>query len=163
MNRVFSGWLFFGDNPQAHRDSRTVEDLVGHGNDALDKICLDESCPDFALVVRLTGKRAVGEYHAHAVGTVEVMHHVPDPSEVRVALGRNAILPAQVLLELVAAPVREVEGRVGEDEVELLRAAQVVEERVGVPLAQVRVDAFDGKVHGRHLPHGGVALLAVDR
>ena len=155
--------FLLGNNPQAYRDARAVEELVGHGDNALDQVCFDESCPDLALVVRLAGERAVGEHHAHAAGAVEVVHHVLDPGEVRVALGRDAVLPARVLLELVAAPVREVEGRVSEDEVELLRAVQVIEERIGVLLAQVRVDAPDGEVHGRHLPRGGVALLAVDR
>lgn len=55
----------------------------------------------------------------------------------------------------------QVEGRVREDEIEFLGLVQVLEERVGIMITQIRVDATDRKVHSRHLPCGRIALLIV--
>ena len=58
-------------------------------------------------------------------------------------------------------PSPQVEGRVSEDEIEFLGLVQVLEERVGIMIAQIRVDAADREVHGRHFPRGRIGLLAV--
>ena len=86
-----------------------------------------------------------------------------DPGKVGVAGRGQAVLPANVVLELVRAPAREVEGRVGHDIIGPQGGVQVVQEGVGSVLAQVRFDASDGKVHLGQLPGGGVGVLAVHR
>ena len=75
--------------------------------------------------------------------------------------GRRAELPALVVAQALAAPVGDVEGRVGEDEVGLQVGVAVVVE--GVAVGDLAVDAADGQVHLGEAPGGVVRLLAVDR
>lgn len=86
-----------------------------------------------------------------------------DPREVGVALRWGAVLPAYVVLKFLPSPVLQVEGRVSEDEIEFLGLVQVLEERVGIMIAQIRVDAADREVHGRHFPRGRIGLLGRTR
>ena len=85
--------------------------------------------------------------------------HVLEPCEVSVAGGRRAVLPAYVVQQLLLPPAGEVEGRIGHDVVGFELGMTVVEEGVGVKLAQVRLNSSDGQVHLRHLPGGGVGVL----
>ncbi len=89
------------------------------------------------------------------------MHDVLHPGEVGVAHGWHAVFPALVLAQAFAAPVGDVERRIGEDEVGLeVRKAVVVE---GVALLDLTLDAADGQVHLGQPPGGVVRLLAVNR
>jgi hypothetical protein len=73
------------------------------------------------------------------------MHDVLHPREVGVARRRRAVLPTFVIAQSLAAPIGNVEGRIGENEVGLqVRVAVVVE---GVALRDLAaVDAADGEV-----------------
>ena len=82
-----------------------------------------------------------------------------EPGKVGVAGGRRAVLPAHVVQKFVLPPVRKVEGRVRQNEVRLELRVAVVEEGIGVILAQVGFNAADGQIHLRHLPGGGVGVL----
>ena len=82
------------------------------------------------------------------------------PGEVGVALGRDAVLPALVVGEPLAAPVGDVEGRIGQDEVGLEVGMAVVVEAVAV--GDLALDAPDGQVHLGESPGGVVGFLAVD-
>ena len=73
------------------------------------------------------------------------MDHVLDPGEVGVALGRGAVLPALVLGEPLAAPVGNVERRIGEDEVGPEIGMAVVVEAVAV--SDLPFDPADGEIH----------------
>lgn len=55
-----------GDDPQTHRYAGAVEKLIRHRDDAFDQISVHDFGTDLALVVRLTGQRAVRQNHAHA-------------------------------------------------------------------------------------------------
>jgi hypothetical protein len=90
----------------------------------------------------------------------EVVDEVLHPGEVGVALGRDAELPAHVVV--LAEPVGVVEGRVGEHVVGAQVGVEVAAEGVGVLGAEVGLDAAQGQVHDGQAPGGGVALLAVD-
>ena len=90
----------------------------------------------------------------------EVVEEVLHPGEVGVAHGRGAVLPSPVVAEPVAAPVGDVEGRIGEDVVGPQVGVAVVVEAVAV--LDPALDAADRKVHSRHAPGGVVGLLAVD-
>ena len=74
--------------------------------------------------------------------------------------GRDAVLPALVVAQQLAAPVAHIEGRVGEDVVGLEVGVAVVVE--GVAVGDLALDAADGEVHAREPPGGVVRLLAVD-
>jgi hypothetical protein len=88
------------------------------------------------------------------------MHDVLHPGVVGVARGRVAILPALVAAQALAAPVGDVEGWVGEDEVGLqVRVAIVMK---CVAMGDLPVDAPDGEVHLGQPPGGVVRLLAID-
>jgi len=41
--------LVLGEEPETHGDARCVEQLGGHGHDALDQVRLDEALPDLTL------------------------------------------------------------------------------------------------------------------
>ena len=90
----------------------------------------------------------------------EVVDDVLHPGEVGVARRRHAVLPALVVAQALAAPVADVEGRIGEDEVGLEVGVAVVVE--GVAVGDLAVDAADGEVHLGQPPGGVVRLLAVD-
>ena len=88
--------------------------------------------------------------------------HVLQPGEVGVAGGGRAVLPAHIVQQLILAPARQIEGRIGQDEVRLQLRVAVVKEGVGTEFAQVGLNAPDGQVHLGHLPGGGVGVLAKD-
>ena len=91
------------------------------------------------------------------------MDHVLNPGEVGVARRGQPVLPAHVVLELFRAPVGEVKGRVRHDEIRPQGGVLVVQEGIRRILAQIRLNAADGKVHLGQLPGGGVGILAIDR
>ncbi len=88
------------------------------------------------------------------------MNEVLDPSEVGVALGRDTILPADVVV--LAEPVGIVEGRIGEDVVGSKIWMKVAAKSIGVLRAEIRFDATQSEVHDRQPARGRVALLAID-
>lgn len=145
--------------PEGDWDLCGVEELGRHGDDTVHQIVLDDVFADFALAAGLGGEGAVGQHHADAAVGGQVPDHVLEPREVGVAGGRRAVLPADVTQEPFLPPAGEVEGRVGQDEVRLQLGVTIVEEGVGVILAQVGLDASDGEVHLGQLPGGGVGVL----
>ena len=60
--------------------------------------------------------RAVGEHEAGGTVGRQVMDDVLHPREVGVALRRDAVAPALVVREPLAAPVGDVERGIGQDE-----------------------------------------------
>ena len=90
----------------------------------------------------------------------EVVQEVLHPGEVGVAHRRDAVLPALVVLQPLAAPVGDVEGRIGQDVVGPQVGVAVVVEAVAV--GDLALDAPDRQVHAGHAPGGVVGLLAVD-
>lgn len=148
--------------PERDGDGDAVEELGGHGDYAFDEVRFDDAFADFAFAAGLGTECAVRKDEPDFSAGREVVNHVFDPCEVRVARGREAVLPARVFLQLFLAPVLEVKGWVRHDEVEALVGVQVVEERVFVVFAEVRIDAADGHVHLCHFPSVGVGLLAVN-
>jgi len=150
------------EEPQAGGDLRIKEELAGQCDHALDHIGLDHGATDVALRVLAGTHRTIGEHDAGATTGLEVVEHVLQPGVVGVAGGRRAIHPARIAFEAAVPPVADVEGRVGEYEVGPQVGMLVAGEGVGGFLAQIEVDAAQGKVHGRQAPSGGVGFLAVD-
>lgn len=149
------------EEPQARGDLGAVEELAGQGDHAVHDVGLDQVLADFAFAGLVRGHGAVGEHETgHARGR-EVVDDVLHPGEVGVAGGRHAVFPAFVVAQVLAAPVGDVEGRIGEDEVGLEVGVAVVVE--GVAVGDLAVDATDGEVHLGQPPGGVVRLLAVDR
>lgn len=148
--------------PERDGDGDAVEELGGHGDYAFDEVRLDDAFADFAFTAGLGAESAVRKDEPDFSAGREVVNHVFDPREVRVACGREAVLPARVFLQLFLAPVLEVEGRVSHNEVKALVGVQVVEKRICVVFAEIRVDAADGHVHFCHFPGVGVGLLSVN-
>ena len=101
--------------------------------------------PDFAFAGLARRHGAVGEHEAGDAPGRQVMDHVLHPAKVGVALGRGAVLPALVFGEPLAAPVGDVERRIGEDEVGLEVWMAVVVEAVA--MVDLPLDAPDGEVH----------------
>ena len=77
------------------------------------------------------GHRAVGQHEPRHAGGREVVDDVLNPGVVGVAHRRRAVFPAGVFTEALAAPVGDIEGRIGEDEVGLEVLVQVAVEGVG--------------------------------
>ena len=152
--------LVSGQEPQGDGNLRGIEQLGGHGHDAVHQIGVDDVFADVALAAALGGEGTVGQHHADAAVRRKVPDHVLEPGKVGVAGGRRAVLPAHVVQKFVLPPVRKVEGRVRQNEVRLELGVAVIEEGIGVVLAQVGLNAADGQVHLRHLPGGGVGVLA---
>ena len=133
--------------------------------------------PDSPLAAGAAAHGAIGEEERHAALRREVMEHVLDPGEVRVAPPsrpsadhryspppprRGAVAPARVALQLRVPPFADVERRVGHHVVGSQVGVLVAGEGVGRFLAEIEVDAADGHVHRRESPSGGIALLPID-
>ena len=164
VNEERLAFLLFASayKPERDGDGDAVEELGGHGDYAFDEVRFDDAFADFAFAAGLRAESAVRKDEPDFSAGREVINHVFDPCEVRIACGRESVLPARVFLQLFLAPVLEVEGRVRHDEVEAFVDMQVMEERVFVVFAEVCVDAADGHVHFRHFPGVGVGLLSVN-
>ena len=68
----------------------------------------------------------------------EVVDHVFDPCEVRIACGRETVLPARVFLQLFLTPVLEVEGRVRHNEIKVPRIeSDIMELFEGIAFGQL--------------------------
>ena len=88
---------------------------------------------------------------------------VLEPGVVGVTDGRGAVFPAGVFLDALAAPIRDVERRIGEDEVEALVAPFVlVKAAFVVPGDAAGVDAAHREVHLGETPGGVIAFLPID-
>jgi hypothetical protein len=85
------------------------------------------------------------------------------PRIVGVAHRGRAKGPAGVLAQLLPLPIRDVEGRVGEDEVEALIREGVAFQRAFLIPLDVGEDASDRQVHAREAVGGVVPLLPIDR
>src|SRR5690348_13112775 len=85
-----------------------------------------------------------------------------EPGEVGVSYRGHSITPADVVTQLIAAPVGTVERRVGEDVVSLEIRVQVFMEAVPPARAKIRFDTADGQVHLRQTPGGVIELLAIN-
>src|SRR5207253_2077838 len=82
---------------------------------------------------------------------------------VRISRRRRTEFPSNVALELIAAPVAVVEGRVREDVIGFQIFVQIPVKRVSVTRTEVAIDAADGEVHFGKSPRRGIRLLSVDR
>src|SRR5690606_32745104 len=122
----------------------------------------DHGLADLAFAALVGAHGAVGQHHASGAKGGEVPVDVLQPGVVGVAYRWHAELPARVLAQAVAAPVGDVEGRVGEDVVEAQVAQFVLVEAALVVPADIGVDAAHGQVHLGQAPGGVVALLAID-
>lgn len=83
-----------------------------------------------------------------------------NPSVIGVAFGREAEFPADIVGEMFLAPVGDVEGRVGENEI----GSQILEFVVveGIAALNAGVDGADGHIHFGEAPGSFVEFLAVD-
>jgi hypothetical protein len=148
------------EEPQAHRYLRRIEELPGKGDHAVDKIRLDDILPDLPFARLVGGHGAICQDETRNAGRCKMIDEVLDPCKVRVAGGRHPVLPALVVLELVASPITVIEGRVGQHEVGLQIGVLVIVEAVAV--GDLRIDPPDGEVHLRQPPRRVVGFLPVD-
>ena len=161
------GVFVFREEPEADGDLRAVEELAGEGDHAVHEVGLDEGAADVAFARLVGGHAAIGEDEAGHAVRGEMVDEVLHPGEVGVAFGRDAELPAHVVV--LAEPVGIVEGRVGEDVIGVRRrftmpgqaevGMEIAAEGVGMLGAEVRLNAPDGEVHHREPAGGGVAFL----
>ena len=137
-----------------------AEQLARQGDDAVHQVGLDQVLAylTFARLVRRHG--AVGKDEPRRAARRQVVQEVLHPGEVGVARWRDAVLPPLVVSQPLAAPVRDVEGRIGEDVVGPQVGVAVVVE--AVPVLDPALDAPDGEIHPGHPPGGVVGLLPVD-
>ncbi len=85
------------------------------------------------------------------------------PGEVGIARRRCAVLPTVIAAQQRAAPITDVEWRVGDDEVGFQVFVSVVEKGAFVVLFHLRrINAAYGEVHLGQPPGGLVTLLPVD-
>ena len=154
--------LLTTQEPKADRDARAIEQLAGQCHDALHEVGLQNVLADVALASRLTAQRTIGKHHTDASRWREVTNHVLQPSEVGIALWRNTIAPAHILLQAVGSPVAHVERWIRHHEVCLQRRVLVIEESICILIAQVGLNTTDGKVHHRHLTGVGIDFLSED-
>ncbi len=157
----FAGGLAAGEEPEADGDLGAIEELAGEGDHAVDEVGFDEGFADLAFAGLIRGHAAIGEDEAGHAMRGEVVDEVLNPGEVGIALRRDAVLPADVVV--LAVPVGVVEGRVGEDVVGAEIGVDVAAEGVGLLGPEVGLEAAQGEIHDGQAAGGGVALLAINR
>jgi len=152
--------LIAGNKPKAGGDLCRVEELAGQRDHAVHEIGFDDVFADFAFAGLVRRHRAVGEDEAGKTHGREVVDDVLHPSEVSVADGWAAILPPLVVAQQFAAPVADVERRIGEDVVGLEVRVSIIVKRIA--MSDLPVDAADGEVHLSEPPGSVIGLLAVN-
>ena len=118
---------------------------------------------DFAFVVAFAGERALGKDDTGLSGGGKMKDEVLEPCEVGIAHGRDAVLPAGIITQLIAAPVAVVERGVGKNVVGANVLVGVVEEGTfAVPFDLRTVDGANGEIHLGEPPCGLIAFLPED-
>ncbi|MGQ4810040.1 hypothetical protein NKDENANG_03485 [Candidatus Entotheonellaceae bacterium PAL068K] len=163
VSELVTRFFVFGKEPDARGDLGVGKQLAGERHHAFNAVFFKQAFADFAFIVGIGTHRAVGEQQAHAAVGGQVVEHVLHPGEVGVASGRDAVLPAGVIVFDADVPLFHVKGWIGHDKVGAQVRVFVVAEGVGRFAAEVEVDAAKGHVHGRQAPGGGIGFLAVDR
>ena len=150
-----------GQEPQADRDLGRVEQLARQGDHAVDQVGLDEVLADLALarLVATTSSRWPARSRRCPSGA-RWWTMCCTQAKLALPFGGAPYFQRLSSLQALAAPVADVEGRIGEDEVGLQVGVAVVVE--GVAVGDLAVDAADGEVHLRQPPGGVVGLLPVD-
>ncbi len=143
------GGLALGQEPQAGGNLGVEEELRRQRHHDFHHVGLDHGLADGAFVVLVGRHAAVGQHHAGLPVGVQVPEDVLQPGVVRIARVGRAVEPALVVQQAVAAPVGDVERRIGQHVVGLEVGVLVAVEGVGGFLAEVEVHAPDGQVH-RH-------------
>ena len=146
--------------PETGWDLSGIEELARQRHHAVHQIRFDQALADISLARLVRRHRAVGKNKAGCAFGREVMDDVLHPSEVGVALGWDAVLPALVVGELRASPIGNIEWRIGEDEVRLEVGVAVIVE--GVAVSNLTFDTSNGEVHFGKPPGRVVRFLAVD-
>ena len=136
---VFVVFRIASEEPEAGGNLCGVKELAGQRDHAVDEIGFDYIFSDFAFAGLVRRHRAVGEDEAGETHRRKVMDDVLHPGEVGIARGRLAELPPFIIAQAVTAPVRNIERRVGENEIGLEVRVAVVVERVAV--TDLTVDA----------------------
>ena len=114
------------DEPERNGDGDAVEELGGLGDYAFDEVRFDNAFADFAFAAGLRAECAVCKDKSDLSAGCEVVNHVFDPCEVRVACRRETVLPARVILHLFLTPVLEVERWIRHDKVKAFVRVQVM-------------------------------------
>ena len=89
-------------------------------------------------------------------------NHVLQPRKVCIASRRCTILPADIISEFIRTPARKIEGGIRHNIIRFELRVTVIEERVGIELAEVSLNTANGKVHLRHFPCSRVGVLTKD-
>ena len=150
------------DKPKTYRNARTVEQLRRQSHDSLYQVGFDDGLANLSLAATLTRKRTIRQHQTNLSVWSQMVNHVLHPRKVGVASWWQTILPAHIFLKRTLSPVAEIERRIGKNVICLQRRVLVIIECVGKDIAQVRIQATDGKVHVRHLPRIRVCLLTID-
>ena len=79
----------------------------------------DHVLADLAFAAGVAVHAAVGQNNPGSAAGTEFMGEVLQPGIVGITHGRNAVFPAAVIAQVLAAPIADVEGRIGKDEIEL--------------------------------------------
>jgi len=116
------------EEPQARGYLRVVEQLRREGNHAVHQVSLNNGAADRPFAAGVSGHGAIRQHKPGASVQGEVVDDVLHPGEVGVACGWDAITPAHIIGQQIAAPVAHVEGRIGQNGVGFEIAVQVVVE-----------------------------------
>jgi hypothetical protein len=90
-----------------------IEKPSGQSDHAIHHIGFDRGTPDRVLAALVGGHRAIGEHYAGRSIRCEVVDNVLKPGGVGIADGWHAELPEHIVAQTLAAPVRDIERRIG--------------------------------------------------
>ena len=125
--------------PQRCGYLRIQKQFGGQIYNAVDQVAIgDERLAYLAFAAGFSGESAFGQHHACFSWRFEVVRKVLQPGEVGIARRRCAVLPTVIAAQQRAAPITDVEWRVGDDEVGFQVFVSVVEKGAFVVLFHLR-------------------------
>ena len=147
--------------PQAGGNHGVVKQLRGQGHHAVHQPGFDHVLANLAFAAGVAVHAAVGQHNPGGAVGAEFMDEVLQPGIVGIAHRRHAVFPAGIVAQLLAAPIADVEGRIGKDKIRFQVGVAVIQE--GVAQFQFGVNAANGQVHARQAQGGGVGFLPENR
>ena len=84
------------------------------------------------------------------------------PSKVGIAGRWHTKLPSHIISQLVGAPIAEVERGISHNIVGFQCGMLIIEEGIGIWLAQVGFHSTNSYIHVRHLPRAAIGFLTIN-
>ena len=159
----FSFLLFvFANEPERNRNCHAIKQLRRQGNDAFHQIGVDNILSDLTFTGGLRRQCAVRKHQTNLAIRCKVVNHVLNPCVVGITGRRRSVLPANIILQFVLSPVRQIKRRVCHNEIRTKIGMKVIKERISLIRTEVCINATNRHIHLRHFPGIRIGFLTIN-